>query len=75
MSATKIAATLLIAAGAVGLIYGRFSFTKDAHSTTIGPISMSMRERETVVVPVWGAVAAIVAGSLVLMTRKRGYSS
>jgi hypothetical protein len=67
MNAVKIAAILLIAAGVLGLAYGSFSYTKTTHETKIGPIELSMKEKETVNVPVWAGVGAIVIGGALLI--------
>ena len=66
MSLTKIVGVVLIVAGALGLAYGSFSYTKETHDTKLGPIEFSIKEKETVNVPVWAGVGAIAIG-LVLM--------
>ena len=67
MSAIKIAAIVLIAAGILGLVYGGFTYTKDTHSTKVGPIELSVKEKETVNVPMWAGVGAIVIGGILLI--------
>ena len=67
MTASKIIGIVLIVAGALGLAYGSFSFTKDTHTANIGPIHLSVKEKETVNVPVWAGVAAIAAGAVLLV--------
>ena len=62
MNPLKIAAILLIVAGGLGLIYGGFSYTKDTHTADMGPIHMTMSEKETVNVPMWAGVGAIAIG-------------
>jgi len=62
MNAVKIAAIVLIIAGALGLAYGSFSFTKETHEAKLGPIELSVKEKQTVNVPVWAGVGAIVIG-------------
>jgi drug/metabolite transporter (DMT)-like permease len=57
-------AIVLIVAGALALVYGGFSFTKDTHKAKLGPIELSVKERETVNVPVWAGIGAIVIGGL-----------
>ncbi|MEO7009329.1 MAG: hypothetical protein ABI156_09295 [Caldimonas sp.] len=66
MNSMKIAAVVLIVAGALGLMYGSFSFTKDTHEAKLGPIELSVKEKQTVNVPVWAGVGAIVIGGLLL---------
>jgi hypothetical protein len=72
MSAVKIAGIVLIIAGLLGLMYGGFSFTKETHTAQIGPIALSVKEKETVNVPMWAGVAAVVAGDLMLLLGPRG---
>ena len=67
MSAIKLAAIVLIAAGILGLAYGGFTYTKDTHSTKIGPVELSVKEKETINVPIWAGVGAIVFGGILLI--------
>ncbi len=71
MNGIKIVALALIAAGVLGLIYGGFTYTKNTHEAKIGPIEMTMKEKETVNVPVWAGVGAIVAGAVLLLVGGR----
>jgi multidrug transporter EmrE-like cation transporter len=67
MNAIKIAAIALIVAGVLGLVYGSFSYTKETHETTLGPIELSVKDKETVNVPVWAGVGAIAIGGVLLL--------
>ena len=67
MNAVKMAAIVLIAAGVLGLVYGSFSYTKDTHEAKLGPLELSVKEKETVNVPVWAGVGAIVIGGALLL--------
>ncbi len=67
MNTIKIAAILLIIAGVLGLAYGGFSYTKETHEAKIGPIELSVKEQQTVNVPVWAGVGAIVIGGALLV--------
>lgn len=67
MNSVKIAAIVLIVAGILGLVYGSFSYTKETHEAKLGPIELSVKDKETVNVPVWAGVGAIVAGGLLLL--------
>lgn len=71
MSALKIVAIILIVAGIAGLVYGKFSYTKATHEVKLGPLDLAVKEKETVNVPVWAGIAAIVAGALLLVIPKR----
>jgi len=59
---------LLIAGGALGLLYGGFTYTKETHSATLGPIVLAVQERETIYVPVILSAAAIALGVALLLT-------
>ena len=67
MNAVKIAGIALIVAGVLALAYGGFSYTKETHKAKLGPIEMSVTEKETVNVPVWAGVGAIVIGGVLLI--------
>jgi len=67
MNAAKIAAIVLIAAGVLGLIYGSFSYTKETHEAKLGSLELSVKDKETVNVPLWASVGAIVIGGALLL--------
>ena len=70
MNAVKMLAIVLIVAGSLGLLYGGFTYTKDTHETKVGPIALSIKDTETVNIPVWAGVGALVAGLVLLFARK-----
>lgn len=67
MNAVKIAGIALIVAGILALVYGGFNYTKETHQAKLGPIELSVTEKETVNVPVWAGVGAIVIGGVLLL--------
>ena len=67
MNSMKMAAIVLIVAGALALAYGGFTYTKETHDTDIGPIHMSVDEKERVNIPIWAGVGAIVLGGVLLV--------
>ena len=67
MNAVKMAAIVLIVAGVLGLVYGSFSYTKETHEAKLGPIELSVKDKETVNVPVWAGVGAITIGGVLLL--------
>lgn len=71
MTATRIIGIVLIAAGALGLAYGGFSYTKDTTAVKLGPLELSVQEKKTVNVPVWAGIGAIVVGGLLLVAGGR----
>ena len=71
MNATKVLGILLLIGGILGLVYGGFTYTKETHETKIGPLVLSVKDKETVNVPIWAGVGAIVIGGLLLVGGNR----
>ena len=71
MNPIKAVALVLIVAGILSLAYGGFTYTKETHEVKIGPIEMSIKDKERVNIPVWVGVGAIVAGGLILVFGSR----
>ena len=71
MNTVKVVGILLVVAGVLGLVFTSFSFTKETHEAKLGPIELSVKEKQTVNIPVWASVAAIVAGSVLLVAGGR----
>ena len=67
MNPVKVIAVVLIVAGMLGLVYGGFSYTKDTTVVKLGPLEVSAKEKQTVNVPMWVGVGAIVVGGLLLV--------
>ena len=63
MNSLKMAGLALIIAGALGIAYGGFSYTKDTTAVKLGPIELTVKERETVNVPLWAGIGAIALGA------------
>ncbi|MHB8257701.1 MAG: hypothetical protein ACYDHY_15145 [Acidiferrobacterales bacterium] len=66
MNAVKIAAIVLILAGVLGLVYGGFTYTK-THKAKLGSIELSIKDKQTVNIPVWAGVGAIAIGGALLL--------
>jgi hypothetical protein len=64
-------AFVLIAAGVLALVYGGFTYTKETHEMKIGPIEMSIKDKETVNIPIWAGVGAVIIGGLLLVFGSR----
>jgi len=62
MNAMKVAAIVLIVVGVLGLVYGGFSYTKETHEMKLGPLELSVKERQSVNVPIWAGVGAVLIG-------------
>ncbi len=66
MNATKIAGILLIVIGLAGFFTGGFSFTKDSTAAKIGPLELTVKERESINIPQWLSIGAVVLGAVLL---------
>ena len=64
---TKLIGIILIIAGTAGLAYGGFTYTKERHDVKLGPIQLSVKEKQRVNVPVWAGVAGIAAGVVLIL--------
>lgn len=67
MNSIKIIGVVLIVAGLLGVSLGGFSFKKETHKASLGPINLSVAEEKNVDIPLWASIAAIVAGAAVLV--------
>jgi multidrug transporter EmrE-like cation transporter len=67
MNPIKILAIVLIVAGALGLAYGSFSYTKETHEAKLGPLEFQVKEKETVNIPQWAGIGAIAVGVILLV--------
>ncbi|MGH7485386.1 MAG: hypothetical protein ACREMY_07240 [bacterium] len=73
MNGTRIAAWILIIAGALGLAYRGFNYTSETHKADVGSLHLSVDETKHVDVPVWAGIGAIVIGVVLLgVGRGRG---
>jgi hypothetical protein len=62
----KIAGIIVLVLGILAMAYGGFSYTKDSTALKLGPLELSVKEKQRVNVPLWAGVAAAVAGGLML---------
>ena len=66
MTPIRIVAIVLIVVGAVALAYGGFSYTKETHQAKLGPIELSVKEKQDVNIPQWAGIGAIVVGVVLI---------
>jgi multidrug transporter EmrE-like cation transporter len=67
MTPVRIVGIVLVVAGALALAYGGFSYTKETHQAKLGPIELSVKEKQTVNVPQWAGLGAIALGVVLLV--------
>jgi hypothetical protein len=71
MNGSRMLAIVLIIAGALSLAYGSFTYTKKTHDAKIGPMEISIKDKETVNIPAWAGGGALLAGVLLLIVRTK----
>ncbi len=62
MNAIRWLGVVLIVVGAVAMGQGSFSFTKATHEAKIGPVALSVKEKQTLNVPLWAGGTALAIG-------------
>jgi hypothetical protein len=67
MNAARITGIVLIVLGLAGFFTGGFSFTKDTTAAKLGPVQLTVKEKESVNIPQWLSLGAIVLGAVVLV--------
>lgn len=72
MNAIKMLGIALLIAGVLGLVYGGFSYTKDTTAVKLGPIELTVKEKQTVNIPLWAGIASIIAGGVLLVLGGKG---
>jgi len=71
MSATQIAGAVLLALGLAGFFTGGFNFTRNTTKAELGPIKLQVQEKESVNVPQWLSIGAMVLGGVLLVAGAR----
>ena len=71
MTGMRILGVILLILGLAGFFTGGFSFTKETTQARIGPLELSVKEKESGNVPQWLSIGAIAVGALVLVLSMR----
>ena len=68
----RIAGIILIVLGVIGLAYGGITYTRRRDTVSIGPLSATIQQRETVPIsPVIGAIAVVAGIGLFVVGGRR----
>ena len=62
---------ILLVAGLLGLAYGGFTYTKDTHKADVGPLHLSVEEKEHVNIPMSLGIGLLVVGGLLVLVRRK----
>lgn len=71
MNPIKLIGIVLIAAGALGLAYGGFSYPKETTALKLGTLELKVQETKTVNVPMILSAGAIVLGAFLLVFSRK----
>lgn len=71
MNIQRVFGILLLVAGLFGLAYGGFTYTKDTHKADVGPLHLSVEEKEHVNIPMSLGIGFLVVGGLLLFVRRK----
>jgi hypothetical protein len=71
MNAVRILGIVLIVVGVLGLAFQQFSFTRETAQAKLGPLELSIKEKETISVPFWASLGAIGLGVVLLVSGGR----
>jgi len=66
-NAVRIVALILIVVGILALAYGGFSYTKETHEAQVGTLTLQVKEKQTINIPIWAGVAGIVIGGALFL--------
>jgi hypothetical protein len=67
----RMIAIVLVGLGLLALVYGGLSYTKQTHEAKLGPLEISVTEKQRVNVPVWAGVILVIGGAGLLLTAKK----
>ena len=67
MNALRLTGAIMIVLGLAGFFTGGFSFTKETTQAKLGPLELTVKDKETVNVPQWLSLGAIALGAVVLV--------
>jgi hypothetical protein len=68
----RILGIILIVVGAIGLLYGGFTYTRRRDTVRLGPMSATIEQRESVPIPpILGGIAVVAGVALLLVGRRK----
>lgn len=67
MNGVRIVAIILIVLGILGAAYGGFSYTHKTKEAQLGPVSLSVKHKHHVDIPLWVGAGAVVVGGVLLV--------
>ena len=73
MTPVRMLGIVLVVAGVIGLAlaFGDFSYTKESEKAAIGPLKLTVQQKERVTVPPWVGGLALLAGVALIVVGKK----
>lgn len=71
MTAMRIVGIILLVLGIAGFFTGGFSFTRNTTQAQLGPLKLQVQQQQSVDIPVWLSVGAMVLGGVLLAASLR----
>ena len=71
MTATRIVGIILLVLGIAGFFTGGFSFTRNETKAQLGPLKLQVQEEQSVNIPQWLSIGAMVLGGVLLIASFR----
>lgn len=71
MKLLKLVGVVLVVLGVLALVYKGFTYTQETHEAKLGPLELSVRDRERVEIPTWAGVVAVAVGTGLLLVPSR----
>ena len=71
MNTSRLIGIVLIVAGALGLVYGGFSYTRESTGIKLGPLELKVQERERINVPIVLSAGALAIGIFLLVFKAK----
>lgn len=72
MNGVRTIAIIMVILGTLGAIYGGFSYTHKTKEAQLGPLSLSVKHKHHVNIPLWVGAGAIVVGGVLLIVASNG---
>ena len=67
MNAMRIAGIILVLLGIAGFFTGGFNYTKNETKAQLGPLKLQVQEQNSVNIPQWLSLGAVVIGGVLLV--------